>query len=106
MTRNEAIKMLKSKMDGNTDPSYEWVETIRMAIEALEQKPSDLLHIQNDIIFQAMYEQFCESANQFFENVISAEEFHNDYSNLAENIGLYVLSKFELLRREDREVLN
>lgn len=33
----EAIKMLKSKMDGHTDTSYEWTETVRMAIEALEQ---------------------------------------------------------------------
>lgn len=37
MTREEAIKMLKSKMDGHTDTSYEWAETVRMAIEALEQ---------------------------------------------------------------------
>lgn len=37
MTREEAIKMLKSKMDGHTDTSYEWVETVRMAIKALEQ---------------------------------------------------------------------
>ena len=39
MTREEAIKMLKSKMDGNTDTSYEWAETVRMAIKALEQQP-------------------------------------------------------------------
>ena len=40
MTREEAIKMLKSKMDGHTDTSYEWAETVRMAIKALEQEPS------------------------------------------------------------------
>jgi len=40
MTREEAIKMLKSKMDGHTDTSYEWAETVRMAIEALkDQRP-------------------------------------------------------------------
>lgn len=39
MTREEAIKILKSKMDGHTDTSYEWVETVRMAIKALEQEP-------------------------------------------------------------------
>ena len=39
MTNKEAIKMLKSKMDGNTDTSYEWAETVRMAIKALEQEP-------------------------------------------------------------------
>lgn len=38
MTREEAIKMLKSKMDGHTDTSYEWAETVRMAIKALEQE--------------------------------------------------------------------
>ena len=40
MTREEkAIKMLKSKIDGNTDTSYEWAETVRMAIKVLEQEP-------------------------------------------------------------------
>jgi hypothetical protein len=38
MTKEESIKILKSKMDGHTDTSYEWAETVRMAIEALEQK--------------------------------------------------------------------
>lgn len=38
MTRAEAVKMLKSKMDGHTDTSYEWAETVRMAIKALEQQ--------------------------------------------------------------------
>ena len=41
MTREEAIEMLKSKMDGNTDTSYEWAETVRMAIKALEQEPCE-----------------------------------------------------------------
>ena len=39
MTAEDAIKMLKSKMDGHTDTSYEWAETVRMAIKALEQEP-------------------------------------------------------------------
>ena len=37
MIREETIKMLKSKMDGNTDTSYEWCECMRLAIKALEQ---------------------------------------------------------------------
>lgn len=37
MTREEAIEMLKSKLDGHTDTSYEWTETVRMAVQALEQ---------------------------------------------------------------------
>lgn len=41
MTREEAIKMLKSKMDGHMDTSYEWAETVRMAIKALEQEPCE-----------------------------------------------------------------
>ena len=41
MTREEAIKMLKSKMNGHTDTSYEWAETVRMAIKALEQEPCE-----------------------------------------------------------------
>lgn len=39
MTREEAIKILKSKMDGHTDASYDWAETVRMAIEALGLEP-------------------------------------------------------------------
>lgn len=38
MTREDAIKILKSKMDGHTDTSYEWAETVRMAIVALEKE--------------------------------------------------------------------
>lgn len=37
MTRQEAIDILKSKMDGSIDTSYEWAEAIRMAIQALKQ---------------------------------------------------------------------
>lgn len=37
MTKEEAIAMLKSKMDGSVDTSYEWAETIRMALEALSK---------------------------------------------------------------------
>ena len=38
MTNEEAIKILKSKMDGSVDTSYEWAETMRMAINALEKQ--------------------------------------------------------------------
>lgn len=37
LTRKEAIAILKSKIDGSVDTSYEWAETIRMAIEALSE---------------------------------------------------------------------
>lgn len=42
MDREEAIKILKSKMDGSVDTSYEWAEAVRMAIEALSaETPTD-----------------------------------------------------------------
>ena len=37
MTNTEVIEMLKSKMDGSVDTSYEWVETVRIAIRAIEK---------------------------------------------------------------------
>lgn len=40
MTKQKAIKILKSKMDGSVDTSYKWTEAVRMAIEALEQEPN------------------------------------------------------------------
>lgn len=40
MTNSEAIKMLKSKMDGSVDTSYEWCECVRLAIIALEEQES------------------------------------------------------------------
>lgn len=46
MTREEAIKILKSKMDGKTDTSYEWAETVRMAISALSENKGDLISRQ------------------------------------------------------------
>ena len=39
MTKEEAIKILKSKMDGSVDTSYEWTECVRLAVQALEQEP-------------------------------------------------------------------
>lgn len=40
MTNSEAIKLLKSKMDGSVDTSYEWCECVRLAIKALEEQES------------------------------------------------------------------
>ncbi len=44
MTREEAIKILKSKMDGSVDTSYEWAEALRMAIEALQEAEINCVH--------------------------------------------------------------
>jgi hypothetical protein len=38
LSNEEAIKMLKSKMDGHIDTSYKWAETVRLAIQALESQ--------------------------------------------------------------------
>lgn len=40
MTKEEAIKILKSKMDGSVDTSYEWAEAVRMAIESIANEPT------------------------------------------------------------------
>lgn len=37
MTNQEAIKILKSKLDGSVDTSYEWCEAVRLAVNALEK---------------------------------------------------------------------
>ena len=58
MTREDAIKMLKSKMDGHTDTSYEWVETVRMAIKALEQEPITIYEIPKDYRYDTETEDF------------------------------------------------
>ena len=41
MSNDEAIEILKSKMDGNVDTSYEWGEAIRLAIKALEEQENE-----------------------------------------------------------------
>ena len=38
MTNEEAIEILKSKMDGSVDTSYEFGEAVRMAIRALKEQ--------------------------------------------------------------------
>ena len=38
MSNDEAIEILKSKMDGSVDTSYEWCEAIRLAIKALKEQ--------------------------------------------------------------------
>ena len=38
MTNKDAIDNLQSKLDGSVDTSYEWAETVRIAINALEEQ--------------------------------------------------------------------
>lgn len=90
MTREEAIKMLKSKMDGHTDTSYEWAETVRMAIQALEQQPkTDVL----DKIKAEIEEQVLESLSDGGDDWFTAEKV---------NECLEIIDKYKA-EREDKE---
>ena len=73
MTREEAIKILKSKMDGHTDTSYEWAETVRMAVKALEQEPCE------DTISRKYIKQKLQEHYDFFVNA------YGGFSNLPLN---------------------
>lgn len=55
MKKEEAIEMLKSKMDGSVDTSYEWAETVRMAIEALETQELYLKALERMIEFHKTF---------------------------------------------------
>ncbi len=57
MTREEAIKILKSKMDGHTDTSYEWVEAVRMATNALE---NEILTTYDEMAFPKNWHTFLD----------------------------------------------
>ena len=61
MTRKEAIKILKSKMDGSVDTSYEWAEAVRIAIEALRwnEMCEDCRNAMNEMIAK-IQEQIAE----------------------------------------------
>ena len=61
MTTEEAIKMLKSKLDGHTDTSWEWAETVRMAIGALEVVDNDC---SNCIWYQLAQKNLDESEEE------------------------------------------
>ena len=80
MTNEEAIKILKSKMDGHTDTSYEWVETVRMAIKALEQTDT-LDRIITRIEQTRDKDKLCEYPYNRCIRILK-EEFENDKSNI------------------------
>ena len=80
MTNEEAIKMLKSKMDGHTDTSYEWTETVRMAIKALEQ--------DHNITHEEIYQGFIhlEVENERLHDKLEAleQQLYKDISKLTQ----------------------
>ena len=62
MTNKEAIEMLKSKMDGQTDTSWEWTETVRLAINALMHEET----AQTTEAFNVGFEAGCEEERKKF----------------------------------------
>lgn len=69
--KQDAIKMLKSKMDGSVDTSYEWCETIRMAIEAL--KLIEGKEFEYDSVYYKGKCDGLENALSFMKNIINKE---------------------------------
>ena len=63
MTNEEAIKILKSKMDGSVDQSYEWGEAIGLAIYALNNRDTYL----------AVCKESLEKKNEF---LVDKEDFN------------------------------
>lgn len=67
MTNEECIKMLKSKLDGNTDTSYEWCECVRLAIKALEQPTADDCVSRKDVLALAKRGKWIEKTGEGFD---------------------------------------
>lgn len=64
MTRKKAIEMLKSKMDGSVDTSYEWAETVRMAIEALQAESTHGRPIDASWVINEIHKNICDMCEQ------------------------------------------
>ena len=90
MTREEAIKMLKSKIDGHTDTSYEWTEAVRMAINALEQESTT----KNDLLDCQCTDE--EIAKSFIEDVEAVKDLLPTTKN---DLGVDCISRSEVLNR-------
>lgn len=56
MTNQEAIQMLKSKLDGSVDASYEWCECVRLAINAAEEYGSLLEECERKLSYLLDFE--------------------------------------------------
>ena len=75
MTNEEAIKILKSKMDGSVDTSYEWTETVRMAINALEKQiPMKPIRIDKNKEFDGNWKKVCPSCKSVLIERITTDE--------------------------------
>ena len=94
MTNQEAIQMLKSKLDGSVDTSYEWCECVRLAINALEttdtQNSQELIYkkacgvdVEASIEAQKSWEQWREDVKAIQEcerKDVAYKEFIDDIS--------------------------
>lgn len=78
MTNEEAIKILKSKMDGSVDTSYEWAETVRLAIKALEQP--EIIHCRDCKYWmphtQLGYDEDYEIYHDYCKKLIPDDEYY------------------------------
>lgn len=75
MTNEKAIKILKSKMDGSVDTSYEWAETVRMAINALEKQiPMKPIRIDKNKEFDGNWKKICPSCKSVLIERITTDE--------------------------------
>ena len=76
MTNEEAIRILKSKMDGTVDTSYEFGEAIRMAIRALKEQQTysemtkpikeDAHEVKTDLCKTCKEGDICELSTKIF----------------------------------------
>ena len=82
MTREEAIKILKSKMDGSVDTSYEWAETVRMAIEALSAEA-----VHGGWIIEDAHTEHCSVCGYAFYTSALFAVGGNDEPNYCPNCG-------------------
>lgn len=101
MTRQEAIKILKSKMDGSVDTSYEWAEAVRMAIEALKiQDESKTKNIIYDFLIAKLGEDIMNNPFKFedwFNRMVwHVQECYKLNKKLLMNTGDY-----DLISRQD-----
>lgn len=85
MTNQEAIKNLKSKMDGKTDISYDWCETVRLAIKALEQEPcedavsrKELLEHFDELVYSWENRHLAEALRQWVKSFPSVQPVGKD----------------------------
>ena len=96
MTNQEAIQMLKSKLDGTVDTSYKWCECVRLAISALEttdtQNSQELIYkkacgvdVEASIEAQKSWEQWRDNVKAIQESNLLETEVEGLYLNFEQD---------------------